>query len=52
MAEFEIKDGVGIIPERTKVIKEEAFKYCNELTSIIIPASVTEIRGWAFSVCI
>ena len=43
MAEFEIKDGVGIIPERTKVIKEEAFKYCNELTSIIIPKRINFI---------
>ena len=51
MAKYEIKDGVGIIPEGTTVIEEEAFKCCDELTSIVIPDGVTEIGEDAFYKC-
>ena len=43
MAKYEIKDGVGIIPEGTTVIEKYAFEKCAELTSIVIPDSVTEL---------
>ena len=43
MADFEIKDGVAIIPEGTTEIGEWAFYDCVELTSIVIPDSVTSI---------
>ena len=45
MAQFEIKDGVAIIPEGTKIIPAEVFKDCSLLTSVVIPDSVTEIEG-------
>ena len=51
MAKYEIKDGVGIIPEGTTAIEREAFKNCTELTSIVIPDSVTKIGFEAFSGC-
>ena len=51
MAKYEVKDGVGIIPEGTKIIEDEAFWGCTGLTSIVIPDSVTEIGQWAFSGC-
>ena len=47
MARYEIKDGVGIIPEGTTVVEEEAFEKCTELTSVVIPDSVTEIGNSA-----
>ena len=31
MAKFEIKDGVGIIPEGTTMIVDDAFEYCKDL---------------------
>jgi hypothetical protein len=37
MAKYEIKDGIGIIPEGTTVIEVNAFKGAKELTSIVIP---------------
>ena len=43
MAKYEVKDGVGIIPEGTTVIEQDAFKDCTSLTSIVIPDSVTFI---------
>ena len=51
MADFEIKDGVGIIPEGTTVIENYAFNNCTELTSIVISNSVTYIGGSAFDGC-
>jgi hypothetical protein len=51
MAKYEIKDGVGIIPEGTTVIEPNAFFACTELKSIIIPDSVTIIGEKAFSGC-
>ena len=48
MAEYEIKDGVGIIPEGENKISFCAFQNCNELKSIVIPDSVTEIGDCAF----
>ena len=51
MAEFEIKDGVGIIPEGTTKLGWSAFEECAELTSVVIPDSVTEIGQSAFLRC-
>ena len=51
MQKYEIKNGVGIIPEGTIVIEKEAFEKCTELTSIVIPDSVTEIGSCAFKGC-
>jgi hypothetical protein len=51
MAEYEIKDGVGIIPEGTTRIPYESFKDCKELTKIVIPDTVTTIDKSAFSGC-
>ena len=44
-------NGLGFIPEGTKVIAKEAFSQCTELTWVIIPDSVTEIEDLAFSDC-
>lgn len=52
MAEYEIKDGVGIIPEGENKISFCAFQNCNEMKSIVIPDSVTEIWDCAFYNCI
>ena len=48
---YDIKDGVGIIPEWEMEIKEEAFKGCKELKHIEIPPSVTKIGKEAFYGC-
>ena len=52
MAKYEIKDGVGIIPEGTVQIDPYAFQDCMDLTSVTIPESVTEILWNAFDGCI
>jgi len=39
------------IPNSVKVIRNEAFKLCFNLTSITIPNSVTEIADYAFADC-
>ena len=51
MAKYEIKDGVGIIPEGTDYIVSCAFEDCKELTSVVIPNSVTSISWNAFNGC-
>ena len=55
MAQYEIKDGVGIIPEGTTELEYKdwngAFEDCIELTSIIIPNSVMVIGNNAFKGC-
>ena len=51
MAQFEIKDGVAIIPEGTKTIPSDAFKGCTELINVVILDSVTEIGECVFEYC-
>ena len=51
MAQFQIKNGVAIIPEGTTKFGSGAFRGCTSLTSIAIPASVTEIEWGAFKNC-
>ena len=50
--DYEIKNGVAIIPEGTKEIGNKAFNKCTELTSIVIPNSVKKIGELAFYGCI
>lgn len=49
--DFEINDGVAIIPEGTTEIGDYAFGGCDSLESVTIPESVTEIGEKAFSDC-
>ena len=51
MANYEIKGGVGIIPEGTTAIEKKAFRHCSDLTSITIPDTVTTIGNSAFREC-
>ena len=51
MAEFEIKDGVAIIPEGVTEIGDDAFHGCTSLESITIPEGVTKIGYASFSRC-
>ena len=51
MADFEIKDGVAIIPDTVEEIGESAFYQCQGLTSVVIPNSVTSIGKSAFKWC-
>ena len=51
MAQFEIKDGVAIIPDGTTEIGKYAFDFCESLTSVTIPDGVTSIRYAAFKDC-
>lgn len=51
MAQYEIKNGEGIIPEGTVKIDPYAFQDCRDLTSVTIPESVTEILWNAFDGC-
>lgn len=51
MAQFEIRDGVAIIPKGTMTIRHRAFSGCKELQSVVIPESVLEIGKEAFSDC-
>ena len=49
MAKYEIKDGVGIIPQGTKEIEEKAFFNEWDLISVVIPDSVKTIGLEAFA---
>ena len=51
MAQYEITNGVGIIPEGKVKIDPYAFQDCRDLTSVTIPESVTEILWNAFDGC-
>ena len=51
MAKYEVKDGVGIIPDGTTVIVKQAFFKCEELTAVMILESVAEIGDYAFYGC-
>ena len=48
---YEIKDGLGLIPEGTTKIEDRAFLECEELQCIRIPESVIEIGYRAFEEC-
>ena len=43
MADFEIKDGVAVIPEGTTEIGSRALIWCTDLKSVVIPEGVTKI---------
>ena len=51
MAKYEIKDGVGIIPEGTKKIVSDAFENCKKLKSVVIQAGLNKIYDRAFANC-
>ena len=51
MTQFEIKDGVAIIPEGMTEIPFHAFINCEDLTTVVIPDSVTCIVNGAFFGC-
>lgn len=51
MTNFKINDGVGIIPEGTTMISDNAFYGCTDLTSVTIPDSVRIIGFDAFAGC-
>ena len=51
MAKYKIKDGVGIISEGTKVIKDYAFCGRKSLTKIVIPVSVKKFGDDVFDEC-
>ena len=55
MAEYEIIDGVGIIPEGTTIVEgdflQSAFEDYESLKSVVIPDSVKEIGDSAFQGC-
>ena len=51
MANFEIKDGVAVIPEGTQVIAWE-FRNRKDLVEVTLPEGLREIKGDAFEGCI
>ena len=48
---YEIKDGVGIIPDGTTKIEDFGFGRSGALKSVVIPPSITEIGRFAFARC-
>ena len=48
---YDIQDGKAIIPEWETEIKEEAFKDCEELTSVGFPLWIKKIGKSAFYGC-
>lgn len=48
---LKIKNGIGVIPEGTIVIEENAFCNCDELVNLVIPNTVTKIGEFAFDRC-
>ena len=51
MIQFEIKDGVAIIPKGTSEVLDRAFYDCSSLTNVVIPEGVKKIGSFAFEVC-
>ena len=51
MARYEVKDGVGVIPEGTKKISYGAFTSCSGLTDIKLPSTLEFIGDSAFEKC-
>ena len=51
LSQFEIKDGVAIIPEGVTMIAHGAFSRCTELQSVVIPEGVVDIDYGAFAMC-
>lgn len=45
------KDGPYSIPSGVKSVREKAFQYCENITSVTVPSSVQEIGKNAFSFC-
>lgn len=52
MADFEVKDGIAVIPEGTVNIVMYAFEGREDLMKVVIPDSVVEIGTCAFRNCI
>ena len=48
---YEIKDGVGIIPEWATEIEKGAFEDCEDLREVVIPQGVRKIGKEAFYGC-
>ena len=48
---YEVKDGVGILPKRRKIIEESAFENNEDLVRITIPSYIAEIKDYAFYGC-
>ena len=53
MAQYEVVNGVGIIPDDVTFISgRKGFKGCEELIEVTIPNNITSISYGAFSGCI
>lgn len=51
MSQFEIIDGVAVIPEGTQHIAMHAFKDCTELERVVLPEGIKTIGSGAFRGC-